>query len=162
MSAADALMAVGVVGALVPLVTLRAMSRPMTIAHGSMAALMTVMVVAHVPQWIYLIAALGLFGQAFHMVGCTAGRRTRRLCTIDLTAMGALLLSMPSSGIAGVQSAGHHHAASSVQVPWGPSIVLVCWLLATALAAISDRGPAKRGALIGSVLMIVGMTPMAV
>jgi hypothetical protein len=161
-SAADALMAAGAVGAILPLVTQRAMSRAMTIAHGSMAVLMVLMVVTHVPQWIYLIAALGLLGQAFHMVGCTNGSRARRLCTVDLTAMGALLLAMPSSGTSGVSSLGHHHTASSTQLPWGSAIVLVCWFAATTLVAISDRPQARRGATIGSVLMILGMTPMAV
>ena len=162
MSAADALMVAGAVGAILPLVTHRAMSRSMAIAHCSMAVLMVIMVVTHVPQWAYLIAALGLLGQAFHMAGCTAGSRTERLCTVDLTAMGALLLSMPSSGTSVVSSLGHHHAASSAQLPWGASIVLVCWLAATALVSVSDRRPSRRGAAIGSVLMILGMTPMAV
>ncbi|MFI8568792.1 hypothetical protein ACIGGF_19770 [Rhodococcus sp. NPDC078407] len=165
MSAADALMSVGAVGAILPLVTQRAMARSMTIAHCSMAVLMVVMVVTHVPQWMYAIAALGLLSQAFQMVGCTAAGRARRLCTVDLTAMGALLLAMPSSGTSAVSSLpslGHQHAANSAGLPWGPVTVLVCWLAATILVSISDCGPSRRRVAISSVLMIIGMTPMAV
>ncbi|MDI9933210.1 hypothetical protein QM588_22570 [Rhodococcus sp. IEGM 1354] len=162
MSAADALMVVGAVGAFFPLVTQRAMSRSMTIAHCSMAGLMAVMVATHVPQWIYVVAALGLLGQAFHMAGCNAGNRTNRLCTVDLTAMGTLLLSMPSSGTSAVSSSGHHHAASSTHLPWAPAVVLACWLAAATLVAASHRRPSRGGVAIGSVLMILGMTPMAV
>ncbi|WP_141752344.1 hypothetical protein [Rhodococcus erythropolis] len=132
----------------------------MTIAYCSMAALMTGMVVTNVPQWMYVMAALALLGQAFHMAGSCPGRRATRMCTIDLTAMGALLLAMPSAGTEQVQAVGHYHLPSGAHPPWGPSIVLVCWLLATMLALVADRGVSRNGTVLGSFLMMAGMVPM--
>lgn len=162
MTMSAAIMGVGAVGAMLPLLLDRGMTRSMILAHASMAVLMIAMVFGDVPRWMHLMLGIVLFGQAFHLIERHRDLRSARFCAIDLTATAALLLSMRASGTPGTLHTAHQHGASGNGTAWGSVLILVCWCLATLLVARSNRTTLSKGAVLGSLLMILGMAPMAV
>ncbi|MEH6792498.1 MAG: hypothetical protein V7694_00055 [Rhodococcus sp. (in: high G+C Gram-positive bacteria)] len=157
------LMALGAVGAVLPLIGRRNHTGRVRWAHLCMGTVMAVMVVFGMDASIAIPASLVLIVAALYVTEGVSRPSQSGLCVVDLTCMAILLLLTPSIHVHSVPEAisaapVHRHGVGldpSLAVP----ALLVTWIGLTLNMFHQNR--AGRRAVGGSILMIVAMAPVA-
>ncbi|MFY2789278.1 hypothetical protein [Rhodococcus sp. MALMAid1271] len=158
------LMALGAVGAVLPLLGRRDHGGRVRWAHLVMAIVMAAMVVFGMDATIAIPASVALVVAALYVTGENSLRSPPRRsgpCVVDLTCMAVLLLLVPSihthsAAEAGAANAVHRHGVGldpGLVVP----VLLVAWIGLT--LSMFHRSRSGRRATAGSLLMIIGMAP---
>ncbi len=169
-----ALMAIGVIGALLPLTSGGRCPGRLAIAHMAMAVVMAGMLFpGEAGNWVTLVGGCFLFGVSVWVTSDGADPSTVRLCATDLTAMSVIMVfvspaasavhDLPSEALP--QLGGHHHSLGGGITPgaWLGAAVLVVWA-AVAIAVLLSRQrprPEKMRNIVATALMITAMAPMA-
>lgn len=153
------LMALGAVGAVLPLVGRRSHTGRVRWAHLCMGIVMAAMVVFGTDPAVALISILALVAAAVHVTADRPNSTRSIPCAVDLTCMGVLLMLLPSM---------HSHADSQVSIrhPHGvgadprifAALLLMGWMAVT--IHLLRTNPPGRRVTAGSALMILGMAPM--
>lgn len=157
------LMAVGTVGAVLPLIGRRIHTGRVRWAHLCMGTVMAAMVVFGMDAAIAIPAGLALVMAALYVTGGISRPTQSGPCVVDLTCMAVLLLLTPSIHVHSVPepiSAApvHRHGVGP-----DPGLVVLA-LLATWVALTLNMfytSRSGRRAAAGSLLMIVAMAPVA-
>jgi Domain of unknown function (DUF5134) len=163
-------MALGVVGAVLPLVRRRTWIGPTRNAHLVMTAVMIAMLIPAAPWWAFALAAVAsaaiageLFASAHRSPECVP-------CAYDGVAMSLMLMVTATMALTTI--GGNGHAGQSF--PLLGAQIGVCWIAAAwwsrkhaGLATRHSAGPARswsapRLSAVGSVLMAGSMSAMMV
>ncbi|WP_157226000.1 hypothetical protein [Rhodococcus sp. AW25M09] len=156
------LMALGAVGAVLPLFGRRNHDGRVRWAHLCMGAVMAAMVVFGMNATIAIPASLVLIVAAVHVTAGITTPSSSGPCVVDLTCMAVLLLLTPSIHAHSVPDAVsaaplHRHGAGL-----DPRLVVLALLAAWIGLTLNmfHRSHSGRRATAGSLLMIVGMAPV--
>jgi len=157
------LMAVGAVGAVLPLIGRRNHTGRVRWAHLCMGTVMAAMVVFGMDATMVIPASLALIIAALYVTGGISPPPQSGPCVVDLTCMAVLLLLTPSIHVHSVPEAVSAAQAHRHGVGLDPSLVVLA-LLATWVGLTLNmfhRSRSGRRAAAGSILMIVAMAPVA-
>lgn len=173
---------VGLLGAALPLFRPHSGRPRIWVAHLAMVAAMAAMFIPDgAGGWAGMGAGCILIALAMWITADTAERSSTFSCVTDLMAMALIMVFVSPTLLyadfraAGSLSAHGHHASlySAHQVATGPmssftwlgAAVLTCWAVIALYPLLTRTGPIGRQAKItasSSILMLVGMAPMAV
>ncbi|MCZ4520136.1 hypothetical protein O4220_16620 [Rhodococcus ruber] len=154
------LMALGAVGAVLPLIGRGNHTGRVRWAHLCMAIVMAVMVVFGMDATIAIAASLALVIAALYVTGDTPSPSGP--CVVDLTCMAVLLLLVPSihthSATEATSAASMHRHGSGLDPMLALPVLLAAWIVLTLI--MFHRNRSGRRAAAGSLLMIIGMAPV--
>ena len=156
------LMALGAVGAVLPVIGRRNHTGRVRWAHLCMGTVMAAMVVFGMDPSVALISILVLVVAALHVTTDRPNKTRSIPCAVDLTCMAVLMMMLPT-----VHSHSHSEPQSSTRHQHGveadpriiAALVLVGWMAVTIY--LLRTNPPGRRVTAGSALMILGMAPMA-
>ena len=166
---------VGVIGAGLPLVCARGRSRKLWIAHLAMVVVMVTMFLPEASGWVSVGMGSILIVLALMITTADADRSSTLACAADLTAMGIIMMfAVPSQTYSGgphrtnehyVSLHSHQLAGGTASITdWLGPFVLASWAAIALHPRLARRGPIGKTAKItmtSSILMLVGMAPMA-
>ncbi|WP_143546768.1 DUF5134 domain-containing protein [Rhodococcus sp. 06-235-1A] len=154
------LMALGAVGAVLPLIGRRNHTGRARWAHLCMGTVMAAMVAFGNDPSVALVSILALVAAAVHVTADRPNRTRSIPCAVDLTCMAVLLMMLPPTQ-------AHAEPQSSMRQQHGveadprifAALLLAGWLAVT--IHLLRTNPPGRRVTAGSALMILGMAPMA-
>ncbi|OZF00504.1 hypothetical protein [Rhodococcoides fascians] len=157
-------MLVGVVGAVVPMIGRHTDGHRIRVAHAGMLAVMTAMVLCGMQTWLAVVSSITLVALALYVTTELSDRSRGIPCAVDLTAMAVLFMLVPTGGghasMSGTMSMPQPmHHGSAIDPRLFALVVLGCWVTTTVV--ISRKNSLGKRAAIGSALMVLGMTPIA-
>lgn len=154
------LMALGAVGAVLPLLGRGGHTGRVRWAHLCMGIVMAAMVTYGTDPSTALISVLALVAAAVHVTADRSNRTRSIPCAVDLTCMAVLLMMLPPmhSHTEPRASTRHQHGVE-VDPRIFAALLLVGWMAVT-LHLLRTNPPGRR-VTAGSALMILGMAPMA-
>ncbi|MGV8873710.1 MAG: DUF5134 domain-containing protein [Rhodococcus sp. (in: high G+C Gram-positive bacteria)] len=153
------LMALGAVGAVLPLIGRRNHTGRVWWAHLCMGTVMAAMVVFGMDPSMALVSILVLVAAAVHVTADRQNRTRSVPCAVDLTCMAVLLMMLPPihSHLESRSSIRHHHGVADPRIL--AALLLVGWMAVT--IHLLRTNPPGRRVTAGSALMILGMAPMS-
>ncbi|OZE81240.1 hypothetical protein CH305_10695 [Rhodococcus sp. 15-649-2-2] len=154
------LMALGAVGAVLPLLGRGSHTGRVRSAHLCMGTVMAAMVVFGTDPSMALISILALVAAAVHVTADRPNRTRSIPCAVDLTCMAVLLMMLPPThSHAEPQSSMRHQHGVEADPRIIAALLLVGWMAVT--IHLLRTNPPGRRVTAGSALMVLGMAPMA-
>ncbi|MEW1933818.1 DUF5134 domain-containing protein [Rhodococcus sp. NPDC079359] len=154
------LMALGAVGAVLPLLGRGKHTGRVRWAHLCMGIVMAAMVAFGTDPSMALISILALVAVAVHVTADVPNRTRSIPCAVDLTCMAVLLMMLPPMhSHAESQSTTRHRHGVEADPRIIAALLLVGWMAVT--IHLLRTNPPGRRVTAGSALMILGMAPMA-
>ncbi|QII04497.1 hypothetical protein BH93_03160 [Rhodococcoides fascians A25f] len=158
------LMAFGAVGAVLPLLGRSNHTGRVRWAHLCMAIVMAAMVAFGMDSTIAMLASLALIVAALYVTTGISRPSPSGPCVVDLTCMAVLLLLMPSvhthSTAEPAPAAPMHRHGPGLDPGLVVVALLAVWIGSTLY--MFHRSHSGRRAAAGSLLMIIGMAPVAI
>ncbi|WP_415972378.1 DUF5134 domain-containing protein [Rhodococcus sp. 077-4] len=153
------LMALGAVGAVLPLIGRRNHTGRVRWAHLCMGTVMAAMVAFGTNPSVVLISIFALVAAAVHVTAHRPNRTRSIPCAVDLTCMAVLLMMLaPMHSHSEPQTATQHQHGTASDPRIAAVLLLMGWMAVT--IQLLRKNPPGRRVTAGSALMILGMAPM--